>query len=165
MQEDQRQKLTDESIRYQLIKENKFNLTRCFLCFFAFVVTSLIFHTMKIDDYTLAMIGYYILFLFGGVLMPLNYVIFYNRVIKQGNFFVSEEVFVDNSVETAKWYPHDGIFIYDSAYYKQFKKISKLTESEKSLLEKDKTFYVVRSCFGKHTILRIYNKRSYRYDI
>ena len=164
MVEDQRQKITDETIRYQLIKENKFNLTLCFFCFIVFIIGSLILYAINVDDYTFVMVIYYILFLTFGVLMPINYIIFYNRVIKQGNFFVTEEVYVDYSAEPVKWYPNDGILIFDYAFYKKFKRIDMLTESEKSLLEKDKTFYVVRSCFGKHTILRIYNKRSYKYD-
>ena len=165
MVEDQRQKITDETIRYQLIKENKFNLALCFFCFIVFIVGSLILYAINIDDYTFVMVIYYILFLTFGVLMPINYIIFYNRVIKQGNFFISEEVFVNYSCETVEWYPKEGISIHDNPYYKQFKRIDKLTESEKESLAKDKTFYVVRSCFGKHTILRIYNKRSYRYDV
>ena len=164
MVEDQRQKITDETIRYQLIKENKFNLTLCFFCFIVFIIGSLILYAINVDDYTFVMVIYYILFLTFGVLMPINYIIFYNRVIKQGNFFVTEEVYVDYSAEPVKWYPNDGILIFDYAFYKKFKRIDILTESEKELLGKDKTFFVVHSCFGKHTILRIYNKRSYKYD-
>ena len=165
MQEDERLVLTDESIRQQIMQEHKPNLNRCIFCFLTFVIGSLILYAIKLDEYTFVMVIYYILFLFCGVLIPVNYIIFYNRVIKQGNFFVTEEVYVDYSAEPVKWYPNDGILIFDYAFYKKFKRIDMLTESEKELLGKDKTFFVVRSCFGKHTILRIYNKRSYNYTI
>ena len=165
MVEDQRQKLTDESIRHQIMQDHKPNLHRCVFCFFVFIVGSLILYAINIDKYTLVMVLYCILFIICGVLIPINYIIFYNRVIKQGNFFVTEEVYVDYSAETVKWYPNDGILIFNYARYKNFKRVDRLTNTERDSLAKDNTFYVVRSCFGRHTILRIYNKRSYRYDI
>ena len=165
MQEDERTVLTDETIRQQILEDHKPNLYKCIFPLFIGIIFSFVLHAICGNDYLFLIVCWYVFFSLFTILFPLNYLIFHFRVIKQGNFFVTEEVFVDYSVEMVKWYPNDGILIFDDAYYKKFKRIDMLTETEKERLGKDKTFYVVRSCFGKHTILRIYNKRSYKYDI
>ncbi len=164
MVEDQKQKITDETIKQHLIKQFQPKISFCVFIIIICIVFSLITNAVIGFDWEVFFAWYVpASFVFS---LALNYIIFFNVVIKRGNFHVTKDTLIDYKRDVVRWYPFIHIFRFTLGYNFVFKKIGLIFIPQRSVsyFNKDDTFYIVRSDFGKHRVLRVYNAGSYNYN-
>lgn len=162
--EDERQIITDETIKGELSKLFKPRLFSNVVGLIFLLIASLLLHPMCVDNYKAILIFWYLVCLIILTGSIYNFV-FYFYVIRNKSFYIIKDTLVDFETDNLRVYPRVRRFKLSLENTLIFQKSGAIRVSADlfSNLSKNDTFYIVRANIGKRKILRLYSERSYCY--